>query len=165
MSTEYGWAANSILEYELVLANASVISVTESSYPDLFMALKGGGNNYGIVTSYLLQAYPIGDVWGGNLIFDATSEVSTKILAAVRDFTENYDDDKAGIIVTAERTLATLVDIWVIFLYYNGPERPEGVFDKFFDISDFKINTCKTQSINSLLSGNNWVVLKGSVCE
>ncbi|KAJ3559592.1 hypothetical protein NPX13_g9511 [Xylaria arbuscula] len=163
MSTEYGWAANSILEYELVLANASVISVTESSYPDLYMALKGGGNNYGIVTSYLLKAYPVGDIWGGNLIFDATDEISTAILAAVRDFTENYDDDKAGIIVTAERTLATLVDIWVIFLWYNGPERPEGVFDKFFDISDFKINTCKTQSVNSLLSGNNWAVVKGSV--
>ncbi|TGJ84033.1 hypothetical protein E0Z10_g4738 [Xylaria hypoxylon] len=163
MSTEYGWAANSVLEFELVLANASVVSVTESNHPDLFMALKGGGNNFGIVTSYLLQAYPQGDVWGGNLIFDATSEVSTAILAAVRDFTENYDDGKAGIIVTAERTLATLLDIWVIFLYYNGPEPPAGVFDKFLDISDFKINTCKTQSMNSLLSGNNWAVLKGSV--
>ncbi|KAI0521889.1 FAD binding domain-containing protein [Xylaria bambusicola] len=163
MSTEYGWAANSILEYELVLANASVVYVTENNYPDLFMALKGGGNNYGIVTSYLLQAYPIGDIWGGNLVFDAKSETSTKILAAVRDFTEHYDDDKAGIIVTAERTLATLVDIWVIFLYYNGPEPPKGVFDKFFAISDFKINTCKTQSIHSLLSGNNWAIVKGSV--
>ncbi len=165
MSTEYGWAANSILEYELVLANASVVSVTESNYPDLFMVLKGGGNNFGIITSFLLQAYPQGDVWGGNLIFDATSEISTAMLAAVRDFTENYDDEKAGIIVTAERTVATLVDIWVIFLYYNGPEPPAGVFDKFFAISDFKINTCKTQSMNSLLSGNNWAIVKGSVCE
>ncbi|KAI0429739.1 FAD binding domain-containing protein [Xylaria sp. FL1042] len=163
MSTEYGWAANSILEYELVLANATVVSVTESSHPDLFMVLKGGGNNFGIVTSYLLQAYPQGDVWGGNLIFDATSDVSTAMLAAVRNFTENYDDEKAGIIVTAERTLATLLDIWVIFLYYNGPEPPAGVFDEFFNISPWKINTCKTQSINSLLSGNNWAVVKGSV--
>ncbi|KAI0420078.1 FAD binding domain-containing protein [Xylaria grammica] len=163
MSTEYGWAANSVLEFELVLANASVVTVTESNHPDLFLALKGGGNNFGIVTSYLLQAYPQGDVWGGNLIFDATPEVSKAMLAAVRDFTENYDDEKAGIIVTAERTLATLVDLWVIFLYYNGPEPPTGVFDKFFDISKFKINTCKTQSMHSLLSGNNWAVVKGSV--
>ncbi|GAW24266.1 hypothetical protein ANO14919_138490 [Xylariales sp. No.14919] len=163
MSTEYGWAANSVLEFELVLANASVVTVTESNHPDLFLALKGGGNNFGIVTSYLLQAYPQGDVWGGNLIFDATPEVSKAMLAAVRDFTENYDDEKAGIIVTAERTLATLVDLWVIFLYYNGPEPPTGVFDKFLDISKFKINTCKTQSMHSLLSGNNWAVVKGSV--
>ncbi|KAI0811567.1 FAD binding domain-containing protein [Xylaria sp. FL0064] len=163
MSTEYGWAANSVIEFELVLANASIVSVTESSHPDLFMALKGGGNNFGIVTSYLLQAYPQGDVWGGNLIFDATPDVSTAMLAAVRNFTENYNDEKAGIIVTAERTLGTLLDIWVIFLYYNGPEQPAGVFDEFFNISPFKINTCKTQSMNSLLSGNNWAVVKGSV--
>ncbi|KAI1129120.1 FAD binding domain-containing protein [Nemania abortiva] len=163
MSTEYGWAANSVVEYEMVLANASIVNVNANNYPDLYMVLKGGGNNFGIVTSYTLQAYPQGDVWGGSLIFDATDDVSTAMLAAVRDFTENYTDEKAGIIVTAERTVATLVDIWVIFLYYNGPERPAGVFDKFFDITPFKLNTCKTQSINSLLSGNNWAVVKGSV--
>jgi hypothetical protein len=163
MSTEYGWAANSVVEFELVLANASVIQVTQSSYPDLFVALKGGGSNFGIVTSYLVQAYPQGQVWGGNLIFDATPEISKAMLAAVRDFTEHYDDEKAGIIVTAERTLATLVDIWVVFLYYNGPSPPVGVFDKFMAISPFKINTCKAQSMNALLSGNNWAVVKGSV--
>ncbi|KAI1495931.1 FAD binding domain-containing protein [Biscogniauxia marginata] len=162
MSTEYGWAVNSILEYTLVLANASIITVSESSHPDIYLALKGGGNNFGIVTSYLLQAYPQGDVYGGNLIYDATPENSAAILAAVRDFTENYPDDKAGIIVTAERTLATLADIWVIFIYYNGPEPPAGVFDKFTAVPH-SINTLKTQTMNELLSGNNWAVLKGSV--
>ncbi|KAI1292557.1 FAD binding domain-containing protein [Xylaria venustula] len=163
MSTEYGWAANSVVEYELVLANASIITVSNSSHPDLFLALKGGGSNFGIVTSYLLQGYPVGDIWGGNLIYEATPEITTNLLAAVRNFTENYDDGKAAIIVTTERTLATLVDLWVIFLFYNGPERPEGIFDEFFNAGVFKINTCKTQSINSLLSGNNWAVVKGSV--
>ncbi|KAI0400224.1 FAD binding domain-containing protein [Xylaria palmicola] len=163
MSTEYGWAANSVLEFEVVLANASTVHVRADNHPDLFMALKGGGNNFGIVTSYLLQAYPQGDVWGGNLVFDATPEVSRAMLAAVRDFTEHYDDEKAGIIVTAERTLATLVDIWVVFLYYNGPEPPASVFGEFFAVSDFKLNTCKTQSMHSLLSGNNWAVIRGSV--
>ncbi|KAI1816278.1 FAD binding domain-containing protein [Poronia punctata] len=163
MSTEYGWAANSVLEFELVLANSSVVHVTESNHPDLFMALKGGGNNFGIVTSYLLKVYRQGQVWGGNLIFDANPTVNRKMLAAIRNFTENYDDEKAGIIVTAERTLATLVDIWVLFLYYNGPEPPPDVFGEFFAISPFKLNTCKTQSMNKLLSGNNWAVVKGSV--
>jgi len=163
MSTEYGWAANSVIEFELVLANASVVRVTEDNHPDLFLALKGGGNNFGIVTSYLLKVYRQGQVWGGNLIFDASPEVNRKMLAAVRNFTEHYDDEKAGIIVTAERTLATLVDIWVIFLYYNGPEPPPEVFGEFFAISGFKLNTCKTQSMSSLLSGNNWAVIKGSI--
>ncbi|KAI5925122.1 FAD binding domain-containing protein [Camillea tinctor] len=162
MSTQYGWGANSILEYTLVLANASIITVSESSHPDIYMALKGGGNNFGIVTSYLLQAYPQGDVWGGNLVYDATPENTAALLEAVRVFTENYPDDKAGIIMTAERTLATLADIWVIFLYYNGPEPPSGVFEGFTAVPH-SIDTTKTQSMNSLLSANNWAVIKGSV--
>ncbi|KAI2625678.1 FAD binding domain-containing protein [Hypoxylon sp. NC1633] len=162
MSTEYGWAANSILEYTVVLANASIVTVSKTSHPDLFVALKGGGNNFGIVTSYLLQAYAQGDVWGGNLWFDATPENTAALLTAVRNFTENYPDEKAGIIMTAERTLSTLVDIWVMFLYYNGPEPPQGVFDDFLAIGPI-INTCKTQRYSDFLSGNNWAVIKGSV--
>ncbi|KAI0595463.1 FAD binding domain-containing protein [Biscogniauxia sp. FL1348] len=162
MSTEYGWAANSILEFTLVLANSSIITVSESSHPDIYMVLKGGGNNFGIVTSYLLQAYPQGNVWGGNIVYDATPENTAAILAAVRDFTENYPDEKAGIILTAERTLATLADIWIIFLYYNGPEPPSGVFDGFTAVPH-SINTAKTQTMNELVSGNNWALVKGSV--
>ncbi|OTB00855.1 hypothetical protein M426DRAFT_323970 [Hypoxylon sp. CI-4A] len=162
MSTEYGWAANSVVEYTVVLANSSIVTASETSNPDLYQVLKGGGNNFGIVTSYVLQAYSQGDIWGGNLEFDATAENTAAILAAVRNFTENYPDKKAGVIVTAERTLSTLLDIWVLFLYYNGPEPPQGVFDEFLAIGPI-INTCKTQRYSALLSGNNWAVVKGSV--
>ncbi|KAL7623129.1 hypothetical protein AAE478_006810 [Parahypoxylon ruwenzoriense] len=162
MSTEYGWASNSIIEYTVVLANASIVRVSEANHPDLWMALKGGGNSFGIVTSFLLQAYPQGDIWGGNLEFEATPEKTAALLIAIRNFTENYSDGKAGIIMTAERTLGTLLDIWVLFLYYNGPEPPQGVFDSFLAIRP-TINTCKTQRYSKLLSGNNWAVLKGSV--
>ncbi|KAI4863000.1 FAD binding domain-containing protein [Hypoxylon rubiginosum] len=162
MSTEYGWAANSIIEATVVLANASIVTVSNTSHHDLWLALRGGGNNFGIVTSYLLQAYPQGDIWGGNLEFDATPENTAALLTAVRNFTENYSDGKAGIIMTAERTLITLLDIWIIFLYYNGPEPPQGVFDEFLAIGP-TINTCKTQRYADLLSGNNWAVLTGSV--
>ncbi|KAI0007439.1 FAD binding domain-containing protein [Xylariaceae sp. FL0662B] len=162
MSTQYGWAANSVLEFTLVLANASIITVNENNHPDIFTALKGGGNNFGIVTSFLLRAYPQGDIWGGNLVFDATPENTAAILAAVRDFTENYPDEKAGIIVTAERTFETLVDLWILFLYYNGPEPPSGVFDGFLAVGP-SVNSCKTQSMNALLGGNDWAIIKGSV--
>lgn len=84
------------------------------------------------------------------------------ILAALRDFTEYYPDEKAAIILTAERTLATLVNIWILFVFYDGPEPPAGVFDNFTAIP-YTLDNTKTQSINELLTGNNWAVLKGSV--
>lgn len=117
---------------------------------------------YGVVTSYLLQGHRQAQVWGGNLIYAANNETTPQLLAALRDFTDDYPDAKAGIILTAERTLATLVDIWILFLYYNGPTPPAGVFDTFFAV-DHSIDTTKTRSYNDLVTANNWAVLKGSV--
>lgn len=62
LSTEYGWAANNIVSFEVVLANATVVTASSTSHPDLFQALKGGGNNYGIVTAYTMVAHAMGQV-------------------------------------------------------------------------------------------------------
>lgn len=61
LSAEYGWAANNIVEFEVVLANASIITASDTSHPDLYKALKGGGNNFGIVTAYTMVAHPQGE--------------------------------------------------------------------------------------------------------
>jgi len=66
-------------------------------------------------------------VWGGNYFF--TPSKTSQILEALRDFTEHYPDNKAGIIVTSEK--GALVDSWIMFLFYDGPSPPEGVFDNF----------------------------------
>jgi FAD/FMN-containing dehydrogenase len=62
LSTQYGWAANNIVDYEVVLANASIVTASSTSHPDLYKALKGGGNSYGIVTAYTMVAHPQGQV-------------------------------------------------------------------------------------------------------
>jgi hypothetical protein len=48
-----------------VLANGSVANINQQSSSDLFWALRGGGNNFGIVTRFDLETYPQGGVWGG----------------------------------------------------------------------------------------------------
>ncbi|KAI3528808.1 FAD binding domain-containing protein [Colletotrichum filicis] len=160
LSTQYGWASNNIVSAEMVLANGSVVTASNTSNPDLLAAIKGGGNAYGIVTRYNLQAHAIGQIWGGNLVFggDKTDE----ILAAIRNFTENYHDPKAAIIATSELTVLNSVNIWIFFLFYDGPQPPSGVFDEFLDIQS-SLNTCKTRSYTDLLKANNVFVLKGSV--
>ena len=39
MSTEYGWAANNVVEFTLVLANATIVQVNQGNYPDLFLSV------------------------------------------------------------------------------------------------------------------------------
>jgi FAD/FMN-containing dehydrogenase len=67
LSTQYGWAVDNVVEFEVVLANASIVTATAKENADLFNVLRGGGNNFGIVTSYTLRAYPMGGVRNGNL--------------------------------------------------------------------------------------------------
>ncbi|KAF2021862.1 FAD-binding domain-containing protein [Aaosphaeria arxii CBS 175.79] len=159
LSTQYGWAANNIVEFEVVLANATIVTASETEHSDLFKALKGGGNNYGIVTNFRMVAHPIGQVWGGNLVFPGTK--SPEMLEAVRNFTANHPE-KAGIIMTAELTALGAVDIWIMFLFWDGPTPPEGTFDLFTNIGPIS-NDCKTRSYYDLLSHNDFAVVKGSI--
>ncbi|KAK4110160.1 FAD-binding domain-containing protein [Canariomyces notabilis] len=164
MSAQYGWSASSVIEYEIVLANGTITTASSSHNPDLFVALKGGGNNFGVVTNYKCQAHPQGDVYGGNLIFLRSPETDRKILKAVRDFTEYNTDDRAAVIVTAERTNVNLVDSWILFLFYDGPVVPPGTFDNFTSIGPIT-NTLRVQTYAELMAGSNWVVLKGFVVQ
>lgn len=45
MSAQYGWAASSALEYEVVLANGTIVTASDTENADLARALRGGGNN------------------------------------------------------------------------------------------------------------------------
>ncbi|KAK0663613.1 putative FAD-linked oxidoreductase [Lasiodiplodia hormozganensis] len=161
LSAEYGWAANNLVEAEVVLANGTITTASATQNADLFKALKGGGANFGIVTTYTLKAHPINDIWGGNLIFAASDDTDKALLAALQNFTQNYPDEKAGIILTSEITGANLVHIWIMFLFYDGPEPPAGVFDMFTSLKPIT-NNAKTRSYYDLLAFNNWAVLKGS---
>ncbi|ETS84467.1 hypothetical protein PFICI_02492 [Pestalotiopsis fici W106-1] len=164
MSAQYGWAASSVIEYEIVLANGTVTTVSETQNPDLYKALKGGGNNFGIVTTYVLQTYRQGDVYGGNLVFLRTPETDATLLKAVRDFTEYNDDDKAAVIVTAERSTANAIDSWILFIFYDGAVPPEETFKNFTDAGP-TLNTLRTQTYSELIGGSNWVIVKASVVD
>jgi FAD/FMN-containing dehydrogenase len=164
MSTQYGWAASSVLEYEIVFANGTIGHITKDNHPDLFKALKGGGNNFGVVTNYKVQAHRQGDIWGGNLVYLRTPNKDKQLLQAVRDWTEYNEDDKAAVIVTAERANINVVDSWIIFLFYDGPTPPPDLFRNFTDVNPL-LDTTRTQTYADLMAGSNWVVIKGNVVD
>ncbi|TGJ88404.1 hypothetical protein E0Z10_g329 [Xylaria hypoxylon] len=67
--SRYGWSSNMVSNYELVLANSSIVNANAKENPDLFWALKGGSNNYGIVTRFDVKTFPLSKVYGGLTIF------------------------------------------------------------------------------------------------
>ncbi|CAO2650291.1 Nn.00g015830.m01.CDS01 [Neocucurbitaria sp. VM-36] len=164
MSAQYGWAASSVLEYEVVFSNGTIGHINGDNHPDIFRALKGGGNNFGVVTNYRLQAHRQGNIWGGNLVFLRTPQKDKKLLQAVRDWTEYNEDEKAAVIVTAERANVNVVDSWIIFLFYDGPSPPADLFKNFTDVNPL-LDTTRTRTYADLMALSNWVVIKGSVVD
>ena len=81
MSAQYGWAASSVVEFEVVLANGTVTTASATRNRHLFRALRGGGNLFGIVTAYVLQTYRQGNIYGGNLVYLRSPATDAKLVS------------------------------------------------------------------------------------
>ncbi|KAI8623347.1 hypothetical protein F5Y19DRAFT_458953 [Xylariaceae sp. FL1651] len=70
-SSTHGWGCDTVVAYEVVLADGSVVEANASGkYADLFWALHGGHNNFGIVTRFDLETFPITSAYVGGAIWD-----------------------------------------------------------------------------------------------
>ncbi|KAK3687935.1 hypothetical protein B0T22DRAFT_439508 [Podospora appendiculata] len=67
--SRFGWSSNMVSNYEIVLANSTIVNANAQTNSDLFWALKGGSSNYGIVTRFDIKTFPLGQVYGGLTIF------------------------------------------------------------------------------------------------
>lgn len=69
-----GLTIDNVLNYEVVIANGTIVNANSTSNPDLFWALKGGNNNFGVVTHFHLRTFPYnGTVYGGNIVHPESS--------------------------------------------------------------------------------------------
>jgi FAD/FMN-containing dehydrogenase len=84
LTRKYGLTVDNLLEADVVLADGTFVTASENQHPDLFWALRGGGGNFGVVTSFLFQAHPVGQVYAGPIFWDATH--AKAVMRAYRDF-------------------------------------------------------------------------------
>ena len=84
LTRKYGLTIDNLLEADVVLADGSVVTTSRNEHPDLFWALRGGGGNFGVVTSFLFQAHPVSMVYGGPIFWEATD--AKAVMRAYRDF-------------------------------------------------------------------------------
>src|SRR6202034_3117877 len=66
---KYGMSIDNLLSAQVVTADGKVLTASSSENDDLFWALRGGGGNFGVVTSFEFQAHPVAMVLGGLLLY------------------------------------------------------------------------------------------------
>jgi len=84
LTRKHGLTIDNLLEADVVLADGSFVTASKNDHPDLFWALRGGGGNFGVVTSFLFQAHPVKMVFAGPIFWDAA--YAREIMRAYRDF-------------------------------------------------------------------------------
>lgn len=85
LSGTYGLSIDCLVEVEVVLANGEIVRASENDNSDLFWALSGAGQNFGVATEFVMRAYPQGDVWVGLVLFGTEPETIEKVVGVVND--------------------------------------------------------------------------------
>src|SRR6185436_13716368 len=84
LTRRYGLTIDNLLSADVVLADGSVVTADERSNADLFWALRGGGGNFGVVTSFEFHAHPVQTVWAGPTFWPL--EQTQDVMKAYREF-------------------------------------------------------------------------------
>ncbi|KAM0279909.1 hypothetical protein ACHAQH_004350 [Verticillium albo-atrum] len=97
-SNLHGWACDNIDSYEVVTATGMILTASAKQNPSLYWALRGGGNNFGIVTSFTFRtiSLPGGKMWGGTKTYmDPSLDAVVDAFAGM--VTDSPKDPNAGL--------------------------------------------------------------------
>ena len=88
---KHGLALDNLLSVDVVTADGALVTASADSHPDLFWALRGGGGNFGIVTSFEFRVHPAGTVLAGMVIHPLAD--ASAALRAWREFESTAPDE------------------------------------------------------------------------
>jgi FAD/FMN-containing dehydrogenase len=94
---KHGLTTDNVLSVELVTADGSVVRASESENPDLFWALRGGGGNFGVATSFELALHPVGPEVLGGVVFYPGDE-AVQVVSGWRDLAPSFPDELSTLV-------------------------------------------------------------------
>jgi len=94
LTRKFGLTIDNLLEADMVLANGSLVTVSQSENDDLYWAIRGGGGNFGVVTSFTFKAHPVDTVYAGPMLW--YPEKALEVLKWYREFSPKATEDLYG---------------------------------------------------------------------
>jgi len=127
LTRKCGLTIDNLIAADVVLADGSVVIAGEERNPDLFWALRGGGGNFGVVTSFLFRAHPVDMVYAGPIFWDSAH--AQKIMPWYREFLAGAPEELCCFLglKTVPSTAPFPREIWgqricALISCYNGSE-------------------------------------------
>src|SRR5262245_42656195 len=117
LARSYGLASDNRRSVDLVTADGQCLTASATEHPDLFWGIRGGGGNFGIVTSFEYQLHPVGPVLGGMMIYPFAQ--AKAVLQFHRDFISTAPD--AYTCFPGLGTAPTGEPVALLRVCYNGP--------------------------------------------
>lgn len=142
---KYGYAMDNVVNYDVVLGNGTQVKANRISHPDLFWALKGGANNFGLVTKFTLKTYHIPQI---STTIQFYNETYVKDFIKATCELASLDDPEpiaAGAVITVQYNATTKVVGASILGVQAGVSNPPSQFTNFSAIpAEIQINNVTT---------------------
>jgi FAD/FMN-containing dehydrogenase len=100
LSPKHGLAADNLVGADLITAGGHLVHVTDDTNPELMWALRGAGQNFGVVTSYELKLHPVPPLVMGGLLVVPNDEGAGERIRAYRDYVESAPEDLSTVLAT-----------------------------------------------------------------
>src|SRR6185437_3406399 len=94
LTRKCGLTIDNLISADLVLADGSIVKANADENPDLFWAIRGGGGNFGVVTSFTFRVHPIDTVYAGPTLYELKE--AAEVMKWDREFITSAIDDLNG---------------------------------------------------------------------
>lgn len=96
LSRKYGLSCDNLLSAEVVTADGQVLTASEDEHEDLFWALRGGGGNFGVVTTFEYRLHPVADIYGGPIAYPV--DRADEVLRFYREYIAEAPEELGGFV-------------------------------------------------------------------
>ena len=135
LSRKYGLTIDNLLEVDIVQADGSLATASTDMNAVLFWAIRGGGSNFGVATSFLFKLHPVSMVFGGPMFWDLKR--SKEILAFWREFMPKAPEELSGFfafvtvppVAPFPEKLHLQRVCAIVWCYSGQPDQAEAVFE------------------------------------